>query len=270
MHTIWKGSISFGLVHIPIRMFSATQDKSISFRSLHEKCKTPIKYSRYCPTCDTEVPWEEVVKGYEYADNQFVLMKKEELEAILPENRKAIEILDFVKLEEIDPIYYDKSYYLGPGEHGNHAYSLLRDAMAETGKIGVAKITIRSKQSLAVVRVHQSCLVMETIFYPDEVRDVAQVPEVPAKVELPEKEMAMAKQLIDQLTTAFHPEKYQDEYRQAVEEAIGKKVKGEEVVEAPERQPERVVDLMEALKASLEQSGGKKKKPTRKKKTAAR
>lgn len=111
---------------------------------------------------------------------------------------------------------------------------------------------------------------METIFYPDEVRDVAQVPEVPAKVELPEKEMAMAKQLIDQLTTAFHPEKYQDEYRQAVEEAIGKKVKGEEVVEAPKRQPERVVDLMEALKASLEQSGGKKKKPTRKKKTAAR
>ncbi|MGF7087292.1 DNA end-binding protein Ku [Kroppenstedtia sanguinis] len=269
MHTIWKGSISFGLVHIPIRMFSATQDHSISFRNLHEKCKTPIKYSRYCPTCDTEVPWEEVVKGYEYADHQFVLMKKEELDAILPENRKAIEILDFVKLEEIDPIYYDKSYYLGPGEHGDHAYSLLRDAMAETGKIGVAKITIRSKQSLAVVRVHQSCLVMETIFYPDEVRDAGQVPEVPAKVELPEKEMEMAKQLINQLTTAFQPEKYQNEYRQALEEAIGKKVKGEEVVEAPERQPERVVDLMEALKASLAESGGQKKKP-RKKKTAAR
>lgn len=269
MHTIWKGAISFGLVNIPIRMFTATQDKRISFRSLHEKCKTPIKYSRYCPTCETEVPWGEVVKGYEYAEHQFVLMEKEELESILPENRKAIEILDFVKLEEIDPIYFDKSYYLGPGDHGDRAYSLLRDAMADTEKIGIAKVTIRSKQSLAVVRVYNGCLVMETIYYPDEVRDAAQVPEVPTGLELPEKEREMAKQLIDNLTTAFDPDKYQDEYRQAVEEAIGKKIKGEEIVEAPAQQPERVVDLMEALKASLEQSGGKKGKKGQKK-TAAR
>ncbi|PTX59940.1 DNA end-binding protein Ku [Melghirimyces profundicolus] len=269
MHTIWKGSISFGLVHIPVRMFTATQEKSVSFRSLHKKCKTPIKYNRHCPNCDVDVPWEDVVKGYEYGDNQFILMEKEELDAIMPENRKSIELLDFVKLEEIDPIYFDKTYYLGPGDHGDRAYSLLRDAMRETGKIGVAKITIRAKQSLAVVRVYQQCLVLETIFYPDEVRDAGQVPDVPTQLELPDKEMDMAKQLIDNLTTEFDPDKYQDEYRQALQEAIEKKAKGEEVVEAPEKKPERVVDLMEALKASLEESGGKKgKKGTKKKKAA--
>ncbi|MDA8353546.1 MAG: Ku protein [Firmicutes bacterium] len=260
MHTIWKGSISFGLVNIPVRMFTATQSKSVSFRSLHKKCKTPIKYHRYCPTCEEDIPWDEVVKGYEYADNQFVLMEKEELESILPEQRKSIEIMDFVKLEEIDPIYFDKTYYLGPGDNGDRAYSLLRDAMDKTGKIGVAKITIRSKQSLAVVRVYQNCLVMETIFYPDEVRDAGQIPDVPQNLDLPEKEMDMAEQLIENLTTQFDPDQYQDEYRQAVEEAIDKKIKGEEIVEAPEKQPERVVDLMDALKASLEESGRKKRK----------
>ena len=260
MHTIWKGSISFGLVNIPVRMFTATQSKSVSFRSLHKKCKTPIKYHRYCPTCEEDILWDEVVKGYEYADNQFVLMEKEELESILPEQRKSIEIMDFVKLEEIDPIYFDKTYYLGPGDNGDRAYSLLRDAMDKTGKIGVAKITIRSKQSLAVVRVYQNCLVMETIFYPDEVRDAGQIPDVPQNLDLPEKEMDMAEQLIENLTTQFDPDQYQDEYRQAVEEAIDKKIKGEEIVEAPEKQPERVVDLMDALKASLEESGRKKRK----------
>ncbi|SMO43320.1 Ku protein [Melghirimyces algeriensis] len=267
MHTLWKGSISFGLVHIPVKMFTATQPKNVSFRSLHKKCKTPIRYNRYCSTCDTNIPFDEVVKGYEYGDNQFVLVEKEELEAIETENRKAIEILDFVQLEEIDPVYFDKTYYLGPGEHGEKAYSLLREAMNETGKIGVAKITLRSKQSLAVVRVYQQCLILETIFYPDEVRNTEHVPEVPSNLELPEKEMEMAKQLIENLATEFEPDKYEDTYRQAVEEMIEKKIKGEEIVEAPEKKPERVVDLMEALKASLEDTKGKK---PRKKKKAVR
>ncbi|MDR6224447.1 non-homologous end joining protein Ku [Desmospora profundinema] len=268
MHTIWKGSISFGLVHIPVKMYAATKEKGVSFRNLHRKCKTPIKYTRTCPHCETEVPWEEIVKGYEYADNQFVLMEKDELEAVMPENRKSIEILDFVQLEEIDPIYFDRTYYLGPGDHGDRAYALLREAMRETGRIGVAQITIRSKQSLAVVRVYEGCLVMETIYYPDEVRNAAAVPDVPGQTELPEKETTMAQQLIENLTTAFDPDRYQDTYRQAVEEVIEKKVKGEEVVEVPEKKPERVVDLMEALKASLEQSEGKKGAGRGKKKAA--
>ncbi|SFS70916.1 Ku protein [Marininema halotolerans] len=275
MHTVWKGAISFGLVNIPVKMFSATKDKGISFRNLHRKCKTPIEYHRTCPTCKEEVPWEDIVKGFEYADNQFVLMEKEEIEAVMPENRKSIEILDFVKLEEIDPIYFDKTYYLGPGDHGDRGYALLRDAMNESGKIGVAKVTIRSKQSLAVVRVYHNSLVIETIFYPDEVRDAGQIPDVPQTVDLPEKEKKMAIQLIDQLTVSFDPTQYQDDYREALEGAIEKKVKGEDIVEAPEKQPERVVDLMEALKASLNQSSpttGKKgrKKTTPSKKKAAK
>ncbi|SDW97406.1 DNA end-binding protein Ku [Marininema mesophilum] len=265
MHTVWKGSISFGLVNIPVKMFSATKEKSISFRNLHRKCKTPIEYARRCPNCDEEVPWQDIVKGFEYADNQFVLMEKEEIEAIMPENRKSIEILDFVNLEEIDPIYFDKTYYLGPGDHGDRGYALLRAAMNESGKIGIAKVTIRSKQSLAVVRVFQNSLVVETIFYPDEVRDAGLIPDVPLEMELPEKEKKMAIQLIDQLTVPFEPKKYQDDYREALEEAIEKKVKGEDIVEAPERQPEQVVDIMEALKASLNQSGTSKKKTGRKK-----
>lgn len=268
MHTIWKGSISFGLVHIPVKMFAATKEKGISFRNLHRKCKTPIKYTRTCPHCQMEVPLEEIVKGYEYADNQFVVMEKEELNAIMPENRKSIEILDFVRLEEIDPVYFDRSYYLGPGDHGDRPYALLREAMRDSGRIGVARMTIRSKQSLGVVRVYQGCLVMETIFYPDEVRQADAVPDVPGQTELPEKEMAMAQQLIENLTTSFDPGQYQDTYRQAVEEVIEKKVKGEEVVTVPEKQPERVVDLMEALKASLEQTGEKKRTGGRKKKAA--
>lgn len=260
MHTIWKGSISFGLVNIPIRMYVATKEKNISFRQLHKVCKTPIQYKKMCPTCREEVSVDEIVKGYEYADHKFVILDKEELDAIAPDNRKSIEIIDFVQLKEIDPMYYDRTYYLGPGDTGEKAYSLLRDAMQTTEKIGVAQITIRSKQSLAVVRVFENCLVMETIFYPDEVRNPHQVPGVPADMTLPEKEMSMAQQLIENLTTTFEPEKYEDDYRKKLEEAIDMKVKGEEIIEAPEQQPERVVDLMEALKASLEQSGSKKKK----------
>ena len=260
MHTIWKGAISFGLVNIPVRMFAATEEKSIRFRMLHQPCKTPLKYVRSCPHCDRPVSPEEVVKGIEYADGKFVLMEKEELEAVVPEKNKAIEIVDFVDLKQIDPIYFHKTYYLGPGETGERAYALLRRAMEETGRIGVAQLTIRSKQTLAVVRVFEQQLVMETIFYPDEVRSANQVPGVTPDLQVVEKELQMAKQLIENLTTDFQPEKYRDTYREALEEAIAKKVRGEEVVEAPEARPEKIVDLMEALKASLADTGKKKNK----------
>ncbi|MBN2909620.1 Ku protein [Polycladomyces sp. WAk] len=259
MHTIWKGAISFGLVNIPVKMYAATEGKKVPFRLLHKKCRTPLQYTRTCPYCQEEVSWADVVKGVEYADGKFVLMEKEELEAIAPENRKTIEILDFVDLREIDPIYFDRTYYLGPGDTGERAYTLLREAMEETGKIGVAQITIRSKQSLAVVRVYQNCLVMETIFYPDEVRSAALVPGVPEETALPEKEMEMARQLIESLSTSFDPGKYRDDYREALQAAIEKKISGEEIVQAPEAEPEKVVDLMEALKASIEAAQKRKK-----------
>ncbi|MXQ52549.1 Ku protein [Shimazuella alba] len=266
MHTMWKGSISFGLVNIPIKMYAATEEKPVRFRSLHKECQTPIKMERTCPNCKKEVPWAEVVKGYEYQDDKFVVMDKEELEKLLPDQGKTIEILDFVDLKDIDPIYFQKTYYLGAQDTKSKAYALLRKALEDSGKIGIAQITMRSKQTLAVVRVYRNCLVMETIFYPDEVRDVDLVPDLPQDLQLNEKEVLMANQLIEQLTTEFDPSKYQDEYRLALEEAIEKKIQGEEVVEAKEIRNEKVVDLMEALKASLEAT---KKKPSEEKRATS-
>lgn len=268
MHTMWKGSISFGLVNIPVKMYAATEEKNIRFRYLHEKCQTPIQTVRTCPHCQVEVPWNEVVKGYEYADGKFVLMEKEELEKLLPDENKAIEILDFVDLSEIDPIYFQKTYYLGGQDQNSKAYALLREALRKTGKIGVAQITIRSKQTLGVLRVLEDCLLLETIFYPDEIRAADQVPYVPAGQDLPVKELEMAEKLIENLTTPFDATKYKDEYRARVQEAVEQKIHGQQIVESPSPKPEKVVDLMEALKASLEATKPKKKTTRRKKATS--
>lgn len=253
MHTMWKGSISFGLVNIPVKMFSATEDKDIRFRYLHKECGTPVKYIKTCPTCDREVQSEEIVKGYEYEKGRFAIITDEDLESIVPETRKAIEILDFVSLEEIDPIYFDKTYFLSPNETGDKPYMLLREAMNKTGKIAIAKITIRSKESLAAVRLYQNCIVMETIFYPDEVRAVDQVPGLPKNVEVNESELNMAVQLIENLATGFDPAKYTDQYREKLTDLIHAKIEGEEIQEAPETpRLGKVVDLMAALQASIE------------------
>ncbi|MBP1933403.1 Ku protein [Ammoniphilus resinae] len=260
MHTMWKGSISFGLVNIPIKMFSATEDKDVRFRTLHKECGTPIKYIKTCPVCDREVQNEEIVKGYEYEPGRFVLMENEEIDAITPETRKTIEILDFVHLEQIDPIYFDKTYFLSPQETGDKAYSLLREAMKRAGKIAIAKITIRSKESLAAVRLYENCIVMETIFYPDEVRSVEHVPGLPGNMELNESEMNMAIQLIENLATDFNPEKYADDYRNKLLELIHAKIEGEEIQEAPNvPRAAKVVDLMAALQASLDATRQDKK-----------
>ncbi len=276
MHTMWKGSISFGLVNIPIKMYAATEDKDIRFRNIHKECKSPIKYDKVCPNCNKEITQDDIVRGYEYEPGMFVIITDEDLEPLRQSKGRAIEILDFVKLEEIDPIYFIKSYYLSPQDTGEKAYNLLREAMNQSGRIAVAKITIRDKQSLAAVRVYQNLLVMETIFYPDEVRDIAQVPNVPASgtVEVDEKELSMANQLIENLTTAFDPTKYTDEYRKELMELINKKIEGDETVQ-PQAAPQRkVIDLMQALQESLKETEHlkktdappKKKAPARKKK----
>jgi len=256
MHTVWKGSISFGLVNIPIRMFTATEERDVRFRQLHKECHTPIRYVKTCPTCDREVEAGEIVRAFEYQQGSFVIIDDEDLEKITPETRKTIEILDFVDLAEIDPIYFDKSYYLSPQDTGEKAYSLLRSAMEHTGKIAVAHITIRNRQSLAVVRIYQGCLVLETIYYPDEVRAVAQVPALPSQdVKLSETETRMAEELIKSMATAFQPEKYTDEYRQQLHNLIEKKLEGQEVATAPAAPRANVIDLMQALQASLAAAG---------------
>lgn len=252
MHTVWKGAISFGLVHVPVKMFSATEDKDISMRYIHNVCGSPLAYIRKCPSCDIEVKWEEITKGYEYEKGKFVLFEKEELEQLSDQANKNIAILDFVNLTDIDPIYFQKTYYLSPDQAGANAYQLLMSAMRDTGKIGIAKISIRSKSSLAAIRVLDECLAIETIFYPDEIRPVSQVPNLPENTLVNDKELTMAKMLIDQLSTPFEPEKYTDDYRLRLLDAIQHKVAGEEFKVAPAKPETSVVDLMAALQASIE------------------
>jgi DNA end-binding protein Ku len=251
MHTVWKGAISFGLVHVPVKMFSATEDKDISMKYIHKACGTPLSYVRTCQHCDQAVEWEQISRGYEYEAGRFVLFEKEELDA-LSEASKEIKILDFVDLKEIDPIYFQKTYYLAPGDTGSNAYSLLLQAMRESGKIGVAKVSIRSKSSMAAIRVIEDCIAMETIFYPDEIRPITQVPNLPENPAVNDKELTMAKMLIEQLSTPFEPGKYTDDYREKVMNLIQHKVAGEEIKVAPEAPKTNVIDLMAALQASLE------------------
>ncbi|NMO95731.1 Ku protein [Paenibacillus lemnae] len=252
MHTVWKGAISFGLVHVPVKMFSATEDKDISMKYVHNVCGSPLNYVRKCPVCEEEVGWDDIQKGYEYEKGKFVLFQKDELDQLSEQNSKNITILDFVDLKEIDPIYFQKTYYLSPDQAGSNAYRLLLEAMRQSGKIGIAKIAIRSKSSLAAIRIVEECLVIETIFYPDEIRPVSQVPNLPEQTGVNEKELTMARMLIDQLSTPFDPSKYTDDYRERLLDMINSKVAGEEIKIAPARQETNVVDLMAALQASIE------------------
>ena len=275
MHTIWKGSISFGLVNIPIKLHAATEDRDIKLRTLHKECHSPIKYEKTCPVCDVEVKNEDIVKAYEYTKGKFVILEDEDLEALRKENEdKAVEIIDFVKISEIDPIYFQRSYFMSPNEGGGKAYSLLRKALEESQKVGIAKIIIRAKEQLAVVRVYNNTLVMETIHFPDEVRNAVDVPNVPAEDKVTEKELETAIMLIDQLTTEFEPDKYKDDYRTALLELIEAKRTGKELVTPTEKEPvSNVTDLMAALQASIDRTKPEKKKdtaPAKKKKTVAK
>ncbi|MGS2776446.1 non-homologous end joining protein Ku [Robertmurraya sp. GLU-23] len=274
MHTIWKGSISFGLVNIPIKLHSATEDKDIKLRTLHKKCHSPIKYEKTCPVCDEEVKQDEIVRAYEYTKGKFVILEDEDFNKLKKENEeKAVEIIDFVKMEEIDPIYFDRSYYMSPSDGGGKAYSLLRKALQESEKVGLAKIIIRSKEQLAVIRVYENSLVMETIHFPDEVRSAADVPNVPAEDKVTDKELDTAIMLIDQLTTTFNPEKYTDDYRTALIELIESKRSGKDIVTPVEKeQKSNVTDLMAALQASIDKTKPKQAttEATKKKRTTVK
>mgnify|MGYP004701642831 CR=1 FL=1 len=252
MRTIWKGAISFGLVSIPVKLFPATEQKDVKFRYLHKTCQAPLQYQRVCTSCGQEVSQEEIVRGYEYETGRYVIINEEDLEKIPDERTRTIDIVDFVSLNEIDPIYFDKTYYLAPGEAGEKAYSLLCQAMAETGKIAVGKVVIRNKESLAVLRGYKNLLVMETVLYPDEIRDTALLPGFAREVKLNDSEIKMARELIENLATDFNPEKYNDEYRKKLLELIHAKIEGEQIAIPETVAKGKVVDLMEALKASVE------------------
>ena len=257
MRTLWRGAISFGLVSIPIRVYTATEEKTLKFNQLHESDHGRIKYKRVCSKDGEEVPYDEIVKGFEYEKDRYVILTDEELDAVPVESTRTIDIAQFVDRAEIDPVYYKKTYYLGPEEAGVKAYQLLRDALREGDRVGIAKVSFRDKEHLAAVRLMDDVLVLDTMFWPDEVRE-AEFPELEKKPKVSDKELQMATSLIENLTEPFKPEAYTDEYREALLDIVEKKVEGEEieVVEAPE--PTKVVDLMEALKASVEQTKAKK------------
>jgi len=264
---MFKGSISFGLVNIPIKMFAATEDKDLRFKYLHKACHSPIKYEKKCPTCQLEVRQEDIVKGFEYEPGRFVIITDEDLEAVQSEvHGRVIDILDFVNLSEIDPIYFDKTYYLAPQDigAGDKAYNLLRQAMQEVGKIAIAKITIRNKQTLAALRVYENVLVLETIFYPDEVRSISLIPGLPEQKSADPKELDIAEKLIENLTEKFEPTKYKDDYREALKAFIDKKIQGKEIEIAPDTPERNVIDLMEALQASLRETKKNTVKTTKK------
>ncbi len=237
------------------------------FKYLHKACHSPIKYEKKCPTCQQEIQQADIVKGFEYEPGRFVIITEEDLEAVQSEvHGRVIDILDFVSLSEIDPIYFDKTYYLAPQDigAGDKAYNLLRQAMQEVGKIAIAKITIRNKQTLAALRVFENVLVLETIFYPDEVRSISLIPGLPEQKSADPKELDIAEKLIENLTEKFDPAKYKDDYREALKAFIDKKIQGREIEIAPDTPERNVIDLMEALQASLRETKKKTVKTTKK------
>jgi DNA end-binding protein Ku len=269
--TIWKGAISFGLVTIPVRVYGATEAKSLRFHQLHEPDGGRIRYKRVCSVDGEEVEYSEIVKGYEYEKDHYVTLTDEELDSLPVKTAKAIEIERFVDAEEIDPIYFQKAYYLVPEGTGVKAYHLLREAMADDGKVALAKVAFRDKEHLATLRLRDNVFVLETMFWPDEIR-TPKFDVLDESVELRAQEIRMARSLIDSLTDAFEPQEFTDEYRAALEELVQKKIQGEEITYTEDAEPSKVVDLMEALKASVEaaKSGGGKSATERRTSTRRR
>jgi DNA end-binding protein Ku len=256
MRTMWKGSLSFGLVTIPVRLYPATEEKSVSFNQLRASDHSRIGYQRVSKADGQEVPYDEIIKGFEYEPDRYVVFDPDELDALKPPSSRTVEILQFVPLEQIDPIYFQRSYYLAPEAAGAKAYGLLSQAMRDKSTVAVCKITLRDKEHLATLRLRDDVFVLETMYWPDEIRalsiedlDIGEIPEPRPQ------EVAMAEALIENLTEDFVPSAYTDTYRQKVLDAVRAKVEGQEITIVDEAgEPAGVVDLMEALRASVEAS----------------
>ena len=253
--SIWKGSIAFGLVSIPVELHTAVRDHRPKFRLLHARDKSPVRYERVCQRDGKPVAWEDLVKGFEYEKGQFVVLTKEDLKTAALARDRAIDILDFVKSGEIDDRYFETPYYLTPQKGSHHAYALLRDALQESGRVGIAKIIIREAQHLAAVEVIDNALVLTLLRYADELVDSSQL-EFPSGQKVRKAELDMAKMLIDNLAADWDPSKYTDEYRENLMKLIKARIKGEKPA-LPSAQPAgdgKVVDLMERLRQSLAQN----------------
>jgi DNA end-binding protein Ku len=251
--SIWSGAISFGLVNVPVKLFSAVSRKTVRFHQLHDKDGMRIQQKRICPADGEEVPYDSIVKGYEISPDRYVVIEPEELEALDPKKTRAIEIQEFVDLEEIDPIYFDHPYYLAPDKGAAKAYKLLLQAMEDTSKVAIARVVIRQKENLVAIRATGNVLTMATMVFHDEVVSPDTLDEIPEDDEasVSDREVQMAQQLIGSLTAPFEPEKYHDEYRERVLQLIEAKAAGEEIAVQPAEEPVKVPDLMAALEQSL-------------------
>jgi DNA end-binding protein Ku len=254
---IWKGAITFGMISIPVKLFGATESKDLAFNTLHKECRSRLKQKRWCPVDDREVFQDEVVRAFEYTKENYVEITDEDLEALPVPSRHTIELTSFVKQAEIDPVYFERTYYLEPEQIGAKPYALLMRALKTKQVTAIGKIALRNKESLCVLRPGPSALMLETLYYPDEIR-TADLPEEPEVLVSPQ-ELTMALTLVEMLEEPFEPKKYHDGYRQALLETIEAKANGQEVVAQPEAPLPKTVDLMAALKASLE--AAKKGKP---------
>jgi DNA end-binding protein Ku len=267
---IWSGAISFGLVNVPVKLFSATSPKTVRFHQLSSKTGARIRQKRVDPTTGEEVPFEDIVKGYEITPEHYVLISSEELEALDPKATRTIDIEEFVDLAEIDPIYYDHSYYLAPAAGGAKAYRLLVDAMRESEKVAIGRVVLRSKQQLCALRPAGGVLTLSTMLFGDEVVEPDRLDELDGvdDAEATKRELTMAQQLIESLSAEFEPTKYHDEYRERVLDLIERKAAGEEIAVQPEAdEPAAAPDLMAALEASLAAVGdeeSERPKPKRK------
>jgi DNA end-binding protein Ku len=270
MRPIWKGAITFGMVTIPVKLYTATEQRDVRLRMLCRKHEAPIQEKRVCTEGGEELAWEELARGYQVKKGEFVVLEPDEIDAAKPESSTTIDIGDFVQASDIDPVYFEKSYFLEPSEIGGKAFSLLKRALEETERVALARVTIRTRERLATVRAYEDALVLETMFWPDEIRSTG-------SLDLPEgkeatvraKELEMARSLVESLADKFRPESYTDAYRTALEDLIERKMRGE-TRNARRRQPDaKVIDLMEALKASVDKAKNAGTSKTRRRSAAS-
>jgi DNA end-binding protein Ku len=257
--SIWRGAISFGLVNVPVKLYSAVSKKTVRFNQLHDADGVRIQQKRVCPADGEEVPYENIVKGYEIAPDKYVVITNEELDALDPKKTRTIDIEDFVDLDDIDPLYYEHPYYLVPDTGASKAYTLLLDALRETNKVAIARVVLRSKEYLTAIRPAGDVLTMETMLFADELVASDRLDELPDEdSRATDRELAMARQLIESQATDFDPSKYRDEYRERVLDLIERKAQGEDISVQPDvEEPTEVPDLMAALEASLAAQGTK-------------
>jgi DNA end-binding protein Ku len=251
--SIWTGALSFGLVNIPVKLYVAVREERVSFHLLHDEDKVRLKQQMICPEDGKPVHREHMVRGFEVSPDKYVIVSDDEIEAAAPKSSRVIEIQDFVKLDEIDPVFFDRPYYLVPQQHAEKAYRLLVEAMEKTGKVGIAKFTMRQKEYLAALRPTEGVICLETMHFADEVTRAKDVEDAPRELKVDTRELNMAEKLIEGLTTEFKPEQYHDEFREKMMELIQKKAHGADIVVRPQKEEKetRASDLMAALEASL-------------------